>query len=96
MLRKLVINIATFSILASCKAPQFREPVARLHWSFKFNGCFVQKYSLNQVRNLEEFYQVDDEMCEGITGFSPTTWAKYITPTGRELLQYGKDECEQK
>lgn len=92
MLRKLAINTSILLILAGCKAPQFKEPIYRRVYSAQF-GCMIQKYSLNQVKNLENFYEVDESYCDDLVGFSASDWAKHITPTGKEILQYGKDEC---
>jgi hypothetical protein len=53
----------------------------------------IQKYSINEVKNKEDFYQVDDSYCDDLVGFSANDWAKHITPTGKELRQWGEQEC---
>ena len=92
MLKKLVINTSILSLFLACNTPQFKEPLYRRAYSSQF-GCLIQKYSLNQVKNLEDFYEADDSYCDDLVGFSAKDWAKHITPTGKEIIRWGQQEC---
>jgi hypothetical protein len=93
MLKNLAINLSILFTFLACNSPQFKDPLYRRVWSKQF-GCLIQKYSINDIKNLEDFYEVDDSYCDDLIGFSVEDWAKHITPTGRELRKWGAQECD--
>ncbi len=92
MLRKKILSISILSLFLGCETPQFKDPLYRRVWSQQF-GCMVQKYSINDMKNLENFYEVDDSYCDDLVGFSANDWAKHITPKAKELIKYAEQEC---
>ena len=104
--KTLILGIlATFS---ACQAPKI-EPQVRRVWSANFNTCYCQYYNLSTVEKLtdlkpcEDFYNVyfpdlpvldNPDYCDDLVGFNASTWAKAITPWGKELMRWGEDTCK--
>lgn len=87
-------KILILMFLAACKAPSIDTQI-RKAWSFKFEQCYCQKYDLNKIEPLENFYRCGESNCEDLVGFSAEDWTDEITPWGRELRRYGEDELSQ-
>ena len=81
-----------FSTIDIYQDPEHREffirDVLRL-----FGKCRIHTYDIMNVQRIspaEDFPAIE---CDDLTGFFPESWAKDITPWGRELKRYGEDEC---
>lgn len=73
--------------------PKF-EVYERRAWSFQFNQCFCQSYDLNSATPISEMKECALSKCDDIVGFAAKDWAEGITPKAKEILRYGKDNCE--
>lgn len=87
------MRLLILALLVACKAPSIKPQLRRV-WSFQFEKCFCQMYDLNNIEPLENLQECPDIFCDDLVGFSAETWAKEITPWGRELKAYGEDECK--
>ena len=90
----------------SCNVPTIKNQV-RKAWSVKFSTCFCQWYDLNKInpvtkmKRCDDFYLENfpedpqrpiDMYCDDLVGFDAESWAKKITPWGREVYRYGRDQ----
>jgi len=88
-----MILIVIAVILVGCNAPKIKILERRIY-SSDFGVCLCQRYDLNRVESLEEAEECDIEKCNDMVGFSARSWAKYITPWGKEMAEYGNDSCK--
>ena len=119
-----LILIGILFLVSSCKCFKIKNDIRRV-WSFKFNECRCQTYSLKKVRALtklvpcEDYFQAtrekykrkcrkekyqqknpercfvlpNEDYCDDLIGFSAKSWAKNLTPRGRESKACYEDTC---
>ena len=95
-----ILIIGILLATSSCGCFKIKDDV-RIVWSFKFNQCRCQWYSFKKVKNktklvpCQDFYlkyfpelelKPNHLYCDDLVGFSKESWAKNITPHGRETM----------
>ena len=96
-MKTILTHIGILFLISSC-CFTVKDDIRR-SWSFKYNECRCQWYSVKKVKNKTKFIRCEDffdkyfpkkerlsneEYCHDLVGFSKESWAKNLTPRGRE------------
>lgn len=101
-----ILMLTALVLFSSCNVPKIENQVRKV-WSVQFRTCYCQWYDLNKVKyktkmkRCDDFYfknfpqepqKPNDMYCDDLVGFDAEVWAKKITPWGREVYRYGRDQ----
>ena len=58
-----------------------------------FGACYTHQYDIGNVERISEVIKKPLSYCKDVTGFSKESWAREITPKGKEFKQWVDDTC---
>ena len=82
-------------VFSCCTIPEIAV-LERCTTSIQFNKCRCHLYDFNKFKRVGDAYDMELSYCDDITGFHAEDWLQEITPKGKALRRWIRQNCRGK